>query len=62
MDEVEDEFTEISLEDALEIDPRYQVGRRGGIPGHAERISVRYRGTDCQAGGCAEDHERLSAA
>ena len=26
MDEVEDEFTEISLEDALEIDPRYQAG------------------------------------
>ena len=26
MDEVEDEFTEISLEEALEIDPRYQVG------------------------------------
>ena len=26
VDEVEDEFTEISLEDALEIDPRYQAG------------------------------------
>ena len=26
VDEVEDEFTEISLEEALEIDPRYQVG------------------------------------
>ena len=26
VEEVEDEFTEISLEDALEIDPRYQVG------------------------------------
>lgn len=26
VDEVEDEFTEISLEEALEIDPRYEVG------------------------------------
>ena len=26
VEEVEDEFTQISLEDALEIDPRYQVG------------------------------------
>ena len=26
VEEVEDEFTEISIEDALEIDPRYQVG------------------------------------
>jgi len=26
VEELEDEFTEISLEDALEIDPRYQVG------------------------------------
>ena len=26
VEEVEDEFTEISLEDALEIDTRYQVG------------------------------------
>ena len=39
VDEVEDEFTEISLEEALEIDPRFRS----------------YRGTDCQAGSCAKD-------
>ena len=44
VDEVEDEFTEISLEEALEIDPRAPGRGRGGIPGDAEGFRP-YRGT-----------------
>ncbi len=54
VEEVEDEFTQISIDEALEIDPRYQVGdvvEYRVTPKDFGRIA----GADCQTGGGAAD-------